>query len=156
MIRILLCFSFLTLPHFTYASTCDELWFHVAGVSKHITVYEPTQYTRYKRQTHPGFGVECQTKQYTLSLGEFTNSLNKPFQYGTVAKAFFNLSGFSLFAGILVGEYGRTERESLRLIAPVTYIETKTEHLGLNFFVLPPVQGVNDYAIFYTQLKIRY
>ena len=138
------------------ASTCDQLWFHVAGVSKHVEVYKPNQYTRYKRQTHPGFGVECSKNQYTFAAGEFINSLDRPFQYITAAKDIANFSQLKIKAGIMAGEYGLTEREPLKLVAPIAYLDYQYKHVGINFFALPPAKTVNDYAIFYTQFKIRF
>jgi len=140
----------------SFAATCDQLWFHVAGVSKHVEVYKPTEYTRYKRQTHPGFGVECKKQDYTVALGEFTNSLDRPFQYLTASTDVASFFKLKIKAGMLAGEYGRTEREPLRLIAPIAYIDYQYQHVGINFFALPPAKGANDYAIFYTQFKIRF
>ncbi|MDH3326372.1 MAG: hypothetical protein OEM38_06620 [Gammaproteobacteria bacterium] len=146
----------LLLPLSSFAAACDQVWFHVAGVSKHVEVYKPTEFTRYKRQTHPGFGVECKKKQYTLAAGEFTNSLDRPFQYLTASTDIASFYNLRLKAGMLVGEYGRTERAPLRLIAPIAYLDYQYDQVGINFFALPPAQGVNDYAIFYTQFKIRF
>ena len=156
MKKAYLSFILLFLPLSSYAGTCDQIWFHVTGVSKHVQVYKPTEYTRYKRQTHPGFGVECSKKQYTFALGEFTNSLNRPFQYLTASKKLAEFYDIKLKAGLLVGEYGRTVLEPLRLIAPIAYIDYQYKYVGINFFALPPAQGINDYAIFYTQFKVRF
>jgi len=144
------------LPFSSFASACDQVWFHLAGISKHVKVYEPTEYTRYKRQTHPGFGMECQKKQYTLAAGEFTNSLNRPFQYLTASRNMASFYKINLHVGMLTGEYGRTERESLKLTTPVAYLEYQLQHVGINFFALPPVKGANDYMIFFTQFKIGF
>ena len=135
---------------------CNQVWFHLAGVSKHVEVYEPNEYTRYKRQTHPGLGVECQNEKYTLAFGEFVNSLDRPFQYATVATDIASLADLKLFVGILGGEYGRTVREPLKIFSPIAYAEYTYKHAGINFFVLPPARGYNDYAIFFTQFKIGF
>ena len=148
---ILIAFS---LPAF--ASPCEQVWLHVAGVSKHVEIYKPNEYTRYKRQTHPGLGVECKKKQYTLAVGEFTNSLNRPFQYFTASKEIASFYKIKLKAGLLAGEYGLTERKPLKMIAPIAYIDFHLKHVGVNFFALPPAKGINDYAIFYTQFKVRF
>ncbi len=151
-------FILIFLPFASHAGTCEQTWFHIAGFSKHIEVYQANEYTRYKRQTHPGFGMECQTKKYTFAAGEFRNSLDRPFQYATATKTIASLPGYNtkLLAGLMAGEYGRTEREPLRLVAPIAYIEYQYKHVGLNFFTLPPAKGFNDYVIFFTQFKVRF
>lgn len=150
----------LILPLSAFATTsgklCDQVWFHLAGVSKHVEVYEPNEYTRYKRQTHPGLGIECQNEKYTLAFGEFVNSLNRPFQYATAATDIVSLADIKLFIGVLAGEYGRTVREPLKIISPIVYAEYTYNHAGINFFVLPPARGYNDYAIFFTQIKLGF
>ncbi len=156
MQRATLGFLFLLLPISSSAAVCDQVWFHLAGVSKHIEVYEPNQYTRYKRQTHPGVGLECQLGKYNLSAGEFKNSLDRPFRYATAAKDIFSIKELKLYAGVLAGEYGRTELEPLRLVSPVVYLEYHYKYLGINFFALPPARGFNDYAIFFAQFKVGF
>lgn len=140
----------------SYAGLCDQYWFHLGGVSKHVKVYEPNEYTRYKRQTHPGLGFECQNSYVTLASGEFVNSLDRPFTYYTASHGVYSIGGATLFAGLLVGEYGLTVREPLKVYTPVTYLEYRYQHVGINFFALPPVRGFNDYAIFFTQFKLGF
>jgi len=156
MKKTYLGFLLLLFPISSIAAVCDHVWFHLAGVSKHVEVYEPNEYTRYKRQTHPGMGVECQNGKFTLSAGEFVNSLDRPFQYLTAAKDIFAVRDLKLFAGVLAGEYGRTELEPLRLVSPVVYLEYHYKMFGINFFALPPARGFNDYAIFFTQFKVGF
>ena len=156
MKRVYIGVILLAIPFASFAAMCDQVWFHLAGVSKHIEVYEPNEYTRYKRQTHPGFGLECQNKQYTLAFGEFINSLDRPFQYTTAATDIASIGDVKLFLGMLAGQYGRTVREPLRIVSPIAYIEYTYRHAGINFFALPPAQGFNDYAIFYTQFKLGF
>jgi len=138
------------------ASVCDQSWLHIAGLSKHVEVYKPTEYTKFKRETHPGFGMECQKKKNTFALGEFTNSLDRPFQYITASHRTFKYYDFSLYTGLMAGKYGRTEREPLKIITPIAFLEYQYKIVGLNFFALPPAKGFNDYAIFYTQFKLRF
>lgn len=153
----LLFLALLTIaPVASQAAMCDKTWFHLAGLSKHIEIYQPNEYTRFRRETHPGLGVECQNKRYTIAAGQFTNSLNRPFQYITASKNVFSISKFNLHAGVLAGEYGLTVREPLRLVAPIVYLETHLSHIGVNVFALPPMKGFNDYAIFFTQFKIGF
>ena len=141
---------------YSVAGTCDQVWFHVAGISKHVEVYQPNEFTRYKRQTHPGLGIECQNKRYTLAAGEFTNSLDRSFEYLTASTSVASIKDVKLFVGMLGGEYGRTVREPLRIVSPVAYLEYHYRFIGVNFFALPPARGVNDYAIFFTQFKIGF
>lgn len=146
----------LTLPLTSFASVCEKFWIHAGGVSKHVEVYQPNEYTRYKRQTHPGFGLECQNNSFTLSFGQFTNSLDRPFEYFTASTDVARLGDVKLYVGLLAGEYGLTVREPLKLAAPLAYLEYRFKHLGFNFFALPPAKGLNDYAIFFTQFKIGF
>lgn len=152
----ILGFFLIILPFTASAKLCEQTWFHMAGVSKHVEVYEPSPYTKYRRQTHPGLGIECQNKQYTLAFGEFTNSLDRPFKYATASTDIAAVSDVRLFVGLLAGEYGLTVRDPLRMVAPIAYLEYQYKHVGLNFFALPPAKGFNDYAIFYTQFKIGF
>ena len=160
MKRVVFGFLLLILPLGIFAAPtdklCNQIWFHLAGMSKHVEVYEPNEYTRYKRQTHPGLGVECQNEQYTLALGKFVNSLDRPFQYATAATDILSLADIKLFVGLLAGEYGRTVREPLKIISPIAYVEYTYKYAGINFFVLPPARGYNDYAIFFTQFKLGF
>ncbi|MDH5544705.1 MAG: hypothetical protein OEZ43_03870 [Gammaproteobacteria bacterium] len=156
MHRLILTFVLAILSASSQAAVCDKVWVHLAGISKHVEVYQPNEYTRYKRQTHPGIGIECEHPWLTIAAGEFTNSLDRPFLYATAARDVYTLGNLRLFAGVLTGEYGRTVREPLRLVAPIVYLDFHIKNVGLNFFALPPAKGFNDYAIFFTQFKIGF
>lgn len=138
------------------ATVCDKFWLHLGGVSKHFEVYQPKDETRYRRQSHPGLGVECKTKVGTLASGEFKNSLDRPLTYYSASKDLYSLGGFKVYGGGLIGEYGRRNRGPMPLVLPTLYLECSKKYLGANFFVLPPAQGWNDYVVVFTQFKIGF
>jgi len=152
--RLILLFLF-TFSFSASAAVCDQVWMHMGGVSKHIEVYTPKPYTKYRRQTHPGVGVECKTPWVSLAGGEFTNSLDHEFRYVSVTKDLWSFAGFTLYAGMMGAQYGLDQGPS-RFAMPTVYLEYQRNHVGVNFFALPPAQGWNDYLVLFAQIKIGF
>ncbi len=112
----------LLFPVLANAGICQKYWFHIGGVSKHFEVYQPSETTRFRRQSHPGIGFECKTKYATFASGEFTNSLDRPMTYYSTSRDFYTLGDVKLYGGLLLGEYGRRTKGPLPLASPVVYL----------------------------------
>ncbi|MEK6748242.1 MAG: hypothetical protein AABY83_03430 [Pseudomonadota bacterium] len=145
----------LLLPFSVSAAVCEQYWLHLGGVSKHVEVYPPKPYTKYRRQTHPGVGLECQGAWMTLSGGQFTNSLDHDFRYLAASKDLGSLVGITLYAGLMGARYGR-DQGPLNLVMPSVYVEYQYKYLGINLFALPPAEGWNDYLVLFAQLKLGF